>query len=877
MAKATRTKGNAPISSQDADKLVGAFAALQTSIEKILQSQGDFQGILRRTISDVRKLDTSYEKIQARVASFSRETVNVKKINSELQKLKQKEFIEDKKYNSLILEYKEKGKDLAISALDLAKQDAQQKVDQAKALGQTLDYEEALLSNLEKQGNLESVKLYAREKQRDLSKELREIGEEDLKNEKLVANQLGISGNLVGAMAKKLGVGSEAYSAMTQSARDLVEKNGKVTFSLAPMKAGLKSVSSSLLSSFSSASLMTKALGAVGVVLAGASFIANKLGDGLTKAAGLIRGLSSDTSTVFAGVASHITTITEKIPIIGGLLGGLVNFWSSILDLVIGVEDRVVKMGRQVGLSASEATKLNDKFQDIALNSEKAYVNSKALFESQLQLTTATGLNNIATKDNLETNIELAKFAGIELETRGKIYEASLATGTSMRSVASTILGQVANLSKATGISFNYQSILKEAASQSGRLGLMFAKYPKELTRSLIATKALGFELKQLESIGDSLLDFESSISKQFEAQLLTGKNINLIKAQEAFLNGRLEDAAVEITKQVGDANSFLNLNRIQQQSIADAVGMTVDSLSDLLKKQEIYAKLGAVDKKDLMEKIKLSRENTKERERIIELIGKEQYKNLYNLSTQETLLETFEKIKASIADFLTRSNIADYVRNIMEELTKPGRVKSFINQVREGMLTVFDFVSSLTSVMLTVLQKIGSALLFITFQFKKRNEFNEIMGDLESKVESMSSKIKDSLSREITISEPKLENRVGGLTESENKPIKMTTKSVKDAVIFPSSNMIINKDPLDYTIFAKNPSNLSSPIDKETIKQVVSEAVSAFVKDRPIVVHTQANLNLDGQVAAKSNYTNMKNNPIIGFDRTFGQMSLNT
>ncbi len=110
--------------------------------------------------------------------------------------------------------------------------------------------------------------------------------------------------------------------------------------------------------------------------------------------------------------------------------------------------------------------------------------------------------------------------------TRKGIVEASTLTGQSSEGITKSVLSQVAGLKQATGISFNYQKILKEASNLGGYLGLSFSKYPSQLTKSLVAVKSMGIELKQLDSIADSFLDFESSISKEFEAQLLTGKDI---------------------------------------------------------------------------------------------------------------------------------------------------------------------------------------------------------------------------------------------------------------------------------------------------------------------------------------------------------------
>jgi len=885
MAKSTRK--NTEISSENTDKLVDAFSKLEASLKKILEEQGDFNGTLRSAISDARKLDTSYEKIQARVASFSRETINVKKIEGELQKLKQKAFIEEKKHRALVAEYNEKDNGLTLDILEKSKKIAQQKIEQSKQAGKILNYEEQLLEELKAEGNLDAIKLYSLEKQRDLSKELVEIGKQDVINEKEAAKQLGISGNLVGVLAKKLGVGDDAYAAMVAKSKDLVDKNGKAVFSLAPMKAGLKSIVGSFTNSLSSASGMAKVLGGLGLIVGVVSIAFNKLGSVISNIGGTIKGLSSLSSNLATNLTSGFTifgnSITgwiAKIPIVGGLLSGIVSFWASILDLVIGVEDYIVKTGRQIGLTAVQAVRLNTQFQIAAANSGKAYINSKALLDSQAELTKALGLNNIASQSNLETNIELSKFAGIELETRGKIYEASIVTKTSMKEITSSIVGQVAMLSRATGISFNYQAILREAASQSGRLGLMFAKYPVQLAKSLVSVKALGLELKQLESIGDTMLDFESSISKEFEAQLLLGRDINLNKAREAFLNNDLVTAASEITKHTGDANEFLKLNRIQQQSLADLMGMSVDSMADFLKKQEVYVKTGAKSREDLMKQVELSKTNTAEKARLIGLLKEEGYQSLINMSNQEKLMNSFEKIKQSLVDFLTRNNILEKIQSAVDKLTKPENLEGIVDKLKSLMSNIFKFVSTVTE---TILWGVDN-LVDIFLIGDKQDKWDALMKGVKNDFSSLSKELSTSFTEGFKIPPPSIKSEDKNISaESETSKIIKASKGapdyrMKDGVIFPGNGMVINKDPLDYTIFTKNPANLSAPsMDRESIKQIVSEAVSAVVRDRPIVVQTQANLSLDGQVAARSNYTNVKNNPLIGFDKTFGQMSLNT
>jgi hypothetical protein len=233
---------------------------------------------------------------------------------------------------------------------------------------------------------------------------------------------------------------------------------------------------------------------------------------------------------------------------------------------------------------------------------------------------------------------------------------------------------------------------------------LQFAKYPDRLAKSLVTVKAMGLELSKLDGMADSFLDFESSISKEFEAQLLTGKDINLAKAREAFLNNDLVTAAAEITKQTGSANEYLKMNRIQQDSIAGALGLSRTEMADMLKQQELFTKLGAKDLKDAQAKVQALKAQGKTREEIAALTGEEAYQSLVNASAQEKIAAFIDKIKQSIADFVESSGIIDKVEGFINWLSKPENIRKAIMTVRDVFATIVGIVADVASGMISVL-----------------------------------------------------------------------------------------------------------------------------------------------------------------------------
>ena len=670
--------------------------ALSRAFRNLLEDQGDYNNILKNVLSDLKKMDTAYGKIESRLSSLNQDSINIKQVNQELLKLRQKEFIEQKKLTDLNKEYSDATK----QELERAKQETANIVDRQAR-------EEAMMEKLH---NLEAAGLYAAEKQLEYAKAKTIEGEKFLKTEKEVQRQLGISGNLMKIFADKIGVGEDAYAAMSLKARQLVENQKDMSFlgktfskiigAYKVAFVGLGSIlKSGITKIFDPAIIVAGVIGAFKLAKAGLDAI----GSAASKAGNFMAGLSEDSSNVVRGLTSGVSDLAKQIPFVGGLIGGLIEGFSAILDLVIGVDDKIIKSGRDLNLNTQQARALNREFQDISFYSGNVFVNSKKLLESQVELSNQLGVVNRLTTEQLETNIMLKDIAGLELETRQQITEASTITGQTSESVVKSVLAQVQGLKNATGIQLQNKQVLKEAANLGGYLGLQFAKYPANLTKSLVTVKAMGMELKQLDSIADSFLDFESSISKEFEAQLLTGKDINLTKAREAFLNNDLATAAGEITRQVGSANDFLKLNRIQADSLASAFGMSRDQLGEMLKRQELLSRLGAKDTDNAQKQLQLGLQKFQNQKALVAAIGEEAYQNLLNASTQEKISGYIDKIKQSIVDFIERTDLISKIEKFVKMLQDPEAMQGILGKIRDTISVFIKVAGELLADILEV------------------------------------------------------------------------------------------------------------------------------------------------------------------------------
>jgi len=433
---------------------------------------------------------------------------------------------------------------------------------------------------------------------------------------------------------------------------------------------------------------------------------------------GTFNTLSSGISGLTGGASKIIGSLSGKgpnlfstgidflkmIPGVGGILAGVVGAFKSVLDFVLEIEDRTVKFGRALGYSREQSFKIAQDFGNLSTSTGNLLITTQNLLEVQTDLSNELGVTNILSNEMLTTQVELKKIIGLSTNEMGSLAQASIISGKGQKETVEGIVGQVAGLKQATGISFNYKQIIGEVTKLSGVLGLKFAKYPEALTKSAIVTKALGMDLAKVDQIAGSLLNFEESIQNQLEAQLITGKNINLSRTQQLALEGDTAGVAIEISKQIGDSNEYLKMNRIQQESIAKAVGMTREDLADTLKNQEMLTKLGAKDTDNAQKRLQLALSKYHTEKEINKALGEGAYQNLTQLSAQEKIAALIDKVKGAFQDFLTKSGVVEWVTGLIQKLTNPDSVKGLINTLKQGVAMIADIIQSIAMGVLKLL-----------------------------------------------------------------------------------------------------------------------------------------------------------------------------
>jgi hypothetical protein len=271
-------------------------------------------------------------------------------------------------------------------------------------------------------------------------------------------------------------------------------------------------------------------------------------------------------------------------------LQGLIKIAGLVADGFKRSQENTSSLAKNLNINNREAMELSKNMSSASFGSDRLFVSSKGLTETLVAINSELGTSVQLTSEELLTFTKLRETAGLTNAELMGIQKLSLANGASFDDNADSILNQVSALNKSSGIYLNEKEVLKDISKLSAATTLSLGKNPKALGEAVATAKSLGMEMAKVDAIAGSLMDFESSITAELEAELLLGRNINLEKARQAALNNDLATLAKEIAEQAGSAEEFGRMNRIQQEAIAKAVGMNREDLAQTLFVQEQLA-----------------------------------------------------------------------------------------------------------------------------------------------------------------------------------------------------------------------------------------------------------------------------------------------
>lgn len=369
----------------------------------------------------------------------------------------------------------------------------------------------------------------------------------------------------------------------------------------------------------------------------------------------------------------------------------------------IELDKTIGDTAKQLGVSYSTAAGLSQQFNSIANASGNIFITTKGINESFNQINAALGTNATLNKELLVTQTELTKQAFYSVEAATMISKLSLATGKPAKEITTAFLGQAKALNMANNTAINEKSLLESMAKTSKGMLITFAAHPEKLAEAAYQAKKVGINLEEIKGIQEGLLSIESSIASEFEAEVLTGKQLNLERARYYALTNNISGLAQELGKQGVDQAKFAGMNVIQQDAVAKAMGMSRDQMAGMLMDQTIMSKLSQVDGDTAKERYN----NAVKKygvEKANAMLGDETLANqMQSASIQDRFNTSIEKLKEI---FVTLAE------PLMPVLDAFAGILSVIGAVMKGVGWIFDGLNSLGPVLGKIATTLAAASL---------------------------------------------------------------------------------------------------------------------------------------------------------------------
>jgi len=268
------------------------------------------------------------------------------------------------------------------------------------------------------------------------------------------------------------------------------------------------------------------------------------------------------------------------------------------------IDEKITSLSRNLNISRGEADNLAKSFNSVARDIKG--ITGKDLSNATQAFAKTLGTTAVISKDAAEEFATQTKFLGLSVEEASKLATLTTATNKNAKEFGNQIRGEVIASNALNNTALDYKNITKDIANSNASIQISIVGQGKSLGQAAIEAKKLGLNLNAVDQIAGSLLNFEQSISAELEAELLTGRNINLEKARLFALNNDTAGVAREIAAQGITTAKFAGMNRIQQEAIAKSIGMSREDLAKSLLEQQALTNLGAKDKTELDKKVLL-------------------------------------------------------------------------------------------------------------------------------------------------------------------------------------------------------------------------------------------------------------------------------
>jgi len=316
-----------------------------------------------------------------------------------------------------------------------------------------------------------------------------------------------------------------------------------------------------------------------------------KTQDGMTNTKS---GLGSNLAPILRGIGSMLKVFAKSMIVLKGV-GKLVEF---IEYAFLGAEGEAVDLARSMNMGREAGFQMREDM--LKMTDSMSILGSKNLpdlVKFQLEYTKHTGTAARLNADQLETSMLLTKQMGFSNDEAIGLVENFKASGMGAREGLDALRGSYIQLKDSNKTAMSFNQLMKDITGDTELQYIFQTKGADAAMRNAVAVRRTGLSLSQQRSMAEGTLDFEKTMTDQLELQMLTGKNINMNKAQELALQGKNGAAAAEMQKQLGQLTAEQRQNPLIMNKMLEIMGM---SREEYMKQKINQAEQNAAKKNEL-------------------------------------------------------------------------------------------------------------------------------------------------------------------------------------------------------------------------------------------------------------------------------------
>lgn len=590
-------------------------AANSAQLQQNIDAANQLLGVVNKEIQEINdELGYTFKSFQAIVNELTKGKANIGNINKGVQSLTDVA-------QKLVNRQTEYGK---LTASELKKQR-----DKTFLTFENLRVERAILEQRLRSNTLTDAQRDAEEvRARELDGILKaNIGlEKSLKRQlqyayeeqQAIEDSLGITGNLLKAFATLPGLQSiskylkideavEEMEILSQKFINAVKKRPEIESQFTQLNSQMSALVDEL-SSLDEA--LATATNPVSIMMLQDAQIAaaKKLNDLTARRAKLERDVTEAGTNFTAKIGLGLQGLTTLAQGFAKALLDPAAIFAMLAKAASSINAEIVGLQKSIGLSYGEAQNLRKEFAGVAAaTGDNFYITTK-LVKAQMQFNEALGFTGRINAENAKTFVDLTERLGIAADSAAKLQYYAQATGVDFEKQKLNSYETVSAIESQYGIHINQKQVMEEVGEASAYTLAQFQGSVTALSNSVAEATALGTTLEKVNQVAAGLLNFESSIQSELEAELLTGRQINLEQARYYALTNDVAGLMGELNNEIGTFSDFTNMNRIQQEAFAKSLGMSVNDLSEMLLMEQYrgqtYEQIAAQSGKDVANRV---------------------------------------------------------------------------------------------------------------------------------------------------------------------------------------------------------------------------------------------------------------------------------